>query len=262
MPLYLTKVLSLLALPLTWALLLALAALVLAALGRRQASGWTIAVQVGLLWLLGMPWTACCLTAWLEAPFPPVALEQTPVADVVIVLGGAVGPVGDPPVENLSGGSNRVLRAARLFRAGKVSHILASGGNQPWLGDGVPEAELMRDLLVEWGVPRDAIVTESESQNTRQNALFASEIVRAAGWERVLLVTSASHMARAVGAFRAVGIDVIPSPTAFGVLEAPPLDLLDFLPNAGALAQSSGVIHELIGRWFYCWQGWSDASCG
>lgn len=261
MSLYLTKVLSLLALPLAWALLLALAALTLAVLGRRRVSGGMIAAQVALLWLLGMPWTATRLTAWLEAPFPPVALEQTPMADALIVLGGALGPVGDPPVENLSGASSRVLRAARLFRAGKVGQILASGGNQPWLAGSVPEAELMRDLLVEWGVPRDAIVTESASRNTRENALLASEIVRARGWKRVLLVTSAAHMARAVGVFRALGIDVIPSPTAYGAVEIPSLDLLDFVPNAGALAQSSDVIHELIGGWFYCWQGWSDASC-
>jgi vancomycin permeability regulator SanA len=87
----------------------------------------------------------------MEARYPPVALEQTPAADVAIVLGGAVGPVGDPPRENLEDASDRVLRAARLFRAGKVRQVLVSGGNLPWLAGSVPEAESIRDLLVEWG---------------------------------------------------------------------------------------------------------------
>ena len=164
----------------------------------------------------------------------------------------------DPPVENLSEASDRVLRAARLFRAGKVAYVLAVGGNLPWLGGSVPEAEAMRDLLNEWGVPRDAVVTETSSRNTRENALLAAEIVRSRGWGRVLLVTSAAHMRRAVAAFRAVGLDVMPSPTDFQVRGSPPLDMLDFLPDAGALSQTSAVMREVIGLWFYRWRGWLD----
>ena len=256
MSIYLTKVLALFTLPFGWALLFGFTALLLVLFGRRRAAGWVIALQLGLLWACAMPWMAGRLTAWSEAAYPPVALEQTPVADVAIVLGGAVGPVGDPPVENLSGGSNRVLRAARLYRSGKVRQVLAVGGNQPWLGGSVPEAEAMRDLLVEWGVPRDAVFTETRSETTRENALFASEIIRAQGWKRMLLVTSAAHMARAVGSFGAVGLDVIPSPTDYGVVEAAPLDLLDFLPDSRALEETTAVVREVIGVWFYRWRGW------
>jgi uncharacterized SAM-binding protein YcdF (DUF218 family) len=258
MSIYLTKVLAVFALPLAWALFLGLTALVLVARGRRRPAVSIIAAQFGLLWVCAMPWTAGRLTAWLEAPFPPVALEQTPVSDVAIVLGGAVGAVGDPPVENLSGASDRVLRAARLFRAGKARHVLAVGGNQPWLSRSVPEAEAMRDLLVEWGVPREAVFTEIRSENTRENALFAADIVRAQGWERLLLVTSAAHMGRAAAAFRAVGLDVIPSPTDYGVVAPPPLDLLDFLPDAAAFDGTSAIVRELIGRWYYGWRSWLD----
>ena len=256
MSIYLTKVLALFALPLGWALLLGLAAVLLMTFGRRRAAAWVIALQIGLLWGFGMPWTAARLTVWSEAAYPPVALEQTPAADVAIVLGGAVGAVGDPPVENLSGASDRVLRAARLFRAGKVRQVLAVGGNQPWLGGSVPEAEAMRDLLVEWGVPREAVFTETRSENTRENALFASDIVRTQGWERILLVTSAAHMGRAVGTFRAVGIHVIPSPTDYGGVELAPVDLLDFLPDSRAFEGTSAVVREVIGVWFYRWRGW------
>lgn len=256
MSLYQSKVLALILLPLGWAVLLGLAALVLSLIGRKRAASSVIAVQIVLLWACAMPWTAYGLTGWLEAAHPPVTLEQTPVADVAIVLGGAISAVGNPPVENLTGASDRVLRTARLFRAGKVSHVLAVGGNLPWLGGSVPEAEVIRDLLAEWGVPLEVVVTETTSRNTRENALFASEVVRAAGWERVLLVTSSAHMRRAVGAFREVGIDVIPSPTDYGVIGHPPFDFLDLLPDAEALGQTSAVMREVIGVLFYRWKGW------
>jgi uncharacterized SAM-binding protein YcdF (DUF218 family) len=256
MSIYLTKVLALFALPLGWAVLLGLAALLLMAFGRRRAAGWLIGLQLGLLWACAMPWTADRLTVWLEAAYPPVVLEQTPVADVAIVLGGAVRAVGDPPTENLAEGSDRVLRAARLFRAGKVRQVLVAGGNQPWLGGAIPEAEAMRDLLVEWGEPREAVFTETRSETTRENALFAADIIRAQGWERMLLVTSAAHMGRAVGSFRAVGLDVIPSPTDYGVVEDAPLDLLDFLPDSRAFEATSAVVREVIGVCFYRWRGW------
>ncbi|MFZ1538908.1 MAG: YdcF family protein [Chromatiaceae bacterium] len=247
--LYLTKVLTLLVLPLGWVLLMGAAALILLARGRRGWAGALVAGLLVLLWVCAMPWTAYHLTAGLEGGYPPVALEQTPVAEVAVVLGGAVGPIGEPPTENLTGSSNRVLRAARLFRAGKVHRVLAVGGNLDWMSAGAPEAELIRDLLVEWGLPREAIFTEPTSRNTRENALRAAAIIREQGWEHVLLVTSASHMRRAVEAFQAVGIAVIPSPTDFASREPLALDLLNFLPDAGALLGVSKALREVLGLW-------------
>lgn len=258
MPLYLTKVLEVLALPLGWVLLLGVTALSLTIFERKRAAGWVLGAALALLWVCAMPFTAFRLTHWLESGYPPVRLEETPVADVAIVLGGAVGSVGEPPVENLTGASDRVLRAARLYRAGKADWVFAVGGNLPWLGGARPEAELVRDLLVEWGVPGEAILLETTSRSTRDNAVFAAEFAASQGWEKLLLVTSASHMARAVGAFRAAGLDVIPSPTDYAIVPSVPmpLDILDFLPTAGALAQTSKAMHEVIGRRYYRWRGW------
>ena len=254
--LYLTKVLTLIVLPLGWVLLMGAAALILLARGRRRWAGTLVAALLVLLWVCAMPWTAYQLSAGLEAGFPPVPLAQTPVADVAVVLGGAVGPIGDPPTENLTGSSNRVLRAARLFRAGKVRRVLAVGGNLDWMNAEAPEAELIRDLLVEWGLPREAILIEPTSRNTRENAQQAAAIIREQGWERVLLVTSATHMQRAVAAFQAVGIAVIPSPTDFASREPLALDPLDFLPDAQALWGVSKALREVLGRWVSGWRAY------
>lgn len=292
MTLYLTKLFTLALLPVGLALLLGLLALGAAVVGRRRAAGLLLALQVTLLWVSSMPWASMRLTLWLEGDFPPVALADTPNADVAVVLGGGVGRLGEPPVENLTSASDRVLRAARLYRAGKVGTLMAVGGNLPWSGYRTPESALMRDLLVEWGVPKDAILLETRSQNTRENALFGAETLSAQAWDRVLLVTSAAHMKRAVGAFRAVGVDVIPSPTDYAVLPAsvplaqseprgnacdeqmdrsaaeaspqpcmdesdgPTVGIASFLPTVEALQRTTMVIQEVLGRTYYRLRGW------
>ena len=131
--LYLTKVLTLFVLPLGWVFLMGALALILLARGRRGWAGGLVVGLLTLLWVCAMPWTAYHLTAGLEAWYPPVAIAQTPVAEVAVVLGGAVGPIGEPPGENLTEGSNRVLRAARLFRAGKVHQVhIRTTGEAAW----------------------------------------------------------------------------------------------------------------------------------
>jgi uncharacterized SAM-binding protein YcdF (DUF218 family) len=247
MPPILSKLLVVFGLPLGWAFLLGGAALLLLALGRRRLAGGLVLAQLVVLWVFAMPWTSYQLTAWREAEFPRVALEETPPADVAVVLGGAVGALGNPPSENLNGASDRVLRAARLFRAGKVDHVLAVGGNY-WIGEEASEAVLIRDLLVEWGVPRDAVLTEDSSRNTRENATLAAEIIRREGWTRVLLVTSASHMRRAVREFQAAGVDVIPSATDYSIVGPASFGPLDFLPDAGSLGATSSAVREVLGR--------------
>lgn len=255
---YLTKVFSVAALPLGWVVLLALAGLLLLWRGRVRMAAGLLAGQLGLLWALAAPWSANRLSAWIERPYPVVTLEETVPADAAVVLGGGLSRELAKPVENLGEAADRVLRGARLYRAGKVSQVLAVGGRMPWTGARRSEAEGMRDLLEEWGVPREAIVLESGSLNTRENAFGAARVIREQGWGQVLLVTSAAHMPRAVEAFRAVGIEVVASPTDYRYAGPAPLDVLDLLPDAAALAQSTAVMHEIIGRWVYRWRGWAE----
>ena len=63
------------------------------------------------------------------------------------------------------------------------------------------------------GVPEGRLRLEGDSRNTRENAVFSRML--AAETQRILLVTSASHMRRAQGSFEAVGFTVIPAATDF-----------------------------------------------
>ena len=144
-----------------------------------------------------------------------------------------------------------------MFHAGKVQYVLVSGGNLPWTRVVRPEADFVAGILEELGVPRTAIVTETKSVTTRENAVNVSAILQGRGWKTALLVTSGAHMPRAMAAFRRVGIDAVAAPTDIGAT-VPSLDTaLDILPQGGALSASTDAIKEWIGILVYRMRGWA-----
>ncbi len=78
-----------------------------------------------------------------NARYSPVAVAETPTADAIVALGGAVeGPAPPRIALDLSDAADRVLHAARLYRAGKAPVVVISGGAIPWLGSDIPEDAL------------------------------------------------------------------------------------------------------------------------
>jgi uncharacterized SAM-binding protein YcdF (DUF218 family) len=225
-------------------------------LGRRGRA--IIAAAVVLLWVVATPLFSTWLAATLESQYPPMAMTALPVADVAIVLGGSLRqPLPPRLASDLTDYSDRVRYAAALYRAGKVKWILASGGNQPWQAAVVPESALVAELLVEFGVPADAIVQDPDSTTTRENALDSGKIVLQRGWARALLVTSAVHMPRAMATFLKLGIDVIPAATDVRAVDGAPALPFDLLPEAGALRLTSDAVKEWIGLVVYRFRGWA-----
>ena len=97
----------------------------------------------------------------------------------------------------------RVKRAAEMHRQGRVGTLLLTGA-----GVGGDSAAGLAAQAQKLGVPREAILLEERSTTTRENVLVAAAIVRAQGWTSVALVTSASHMARALRVARRAVPDV------------------------------------------------------
>jgi uncharacterized SAM-binding protein YcdF (DUF218 family) len=217
-----------------------------------------VGVTILVPWVASAPAFAKWLTARLEMQYPLTALAEVPRADVAIVLGGVLGPPVPPRTEpDLADPIDRVVDAWRLYRLGKVAAIVVSGGNLPWATATEPEAVLIKRLLVELGVPDEAVFVETKSANTHENAVSTAPVIKRQGWQSVLLVTSAVHMPRAMAAFRKEGIDSIPVPTdihAGGPLYESPLDLL---PDADALAETTGAFRELLGLVYYRLRGWA-----
>ena len=255
MSVFVTKVLSLFLHPLSLGLLLVVAGAILRSW--RHWLGLAVVTAGGLvLWIPSTPTFSDWLRGTLEARYPPMPVEQIPTADAVVILGGSVGAPRPPRVyPDLNEAADRVWHAARLYRAGKAPLLIASGGAQPWEDPRYREAQVMQTLLVDWGVPADSVLLESGSANTYQNATHTVALVATRGFDRVLLVTSALHMRRALATFRSAGVDAVPAATDYQVAEAN-RTVLDLTPNAGALAGSTAAIREYVGYLVYDWRGW------
>lgn len=252
-----TKVVGQALLPLNLAFEATILALLLRRLGRRRLAALVFGLGFLVLLLGSIPVVAQGLVRGLEGQHPPLPIEATPTADAIVLLGGALGPARPPRLTaELSDGSDRVLHAARLFRAKKAPLVIASGGAGPDGGDESPESRDLADLLLEWGVPRDAIVEEGASGDTHENAVETKRILDARGLRRVLLVTSALHMPRALAVFRRAGVEAVPCPTDFLATEPARRTALDYLPDAEALLHSTAATHEWIGRLWYRVRGW------
>ena len=113
----------------------------------------------------------------------------------------------------------------------------------------------MSDMLQEWDVPKDAILIEGGSENTRQNATMSYEKLAPRGIRKILLVTSAMHMPRASAVFRKAGFEVIPAPADFRT--GWQRDVLGLLPNGESLGHSQQAVHEWLGLWIYHLRGWA-----
>ena len=131
--------------------------------------------------------------AWLS--WSPAEPEEWREADAALVLSGDVDYL-------------RVKRAVQLYKERRVKAIVLTGA-----GVGGDSAAAMRDVALLGRVPAEAIVVEAASTTTRENLVLAAPLLAARGWTRVAVVTSRSHMPRALGAARkaAPGVEWVPA---------------------------------------------------
>ncbi len=243
----LSKTLDLAASPLTWAIALLLSALW--ARRRARASLGLTAGAVLVLWLFSTGLVSDALMRGVEASAVRTVRGDV-VYDAVVVLSGMVDAKVSRAIgrAELTAEADRIIAGFELLRQGRARAILLSGG-PPRPTPGYPtEPELLAEALRAWGVDGARIVVETESRNTHENALAVARVSRERGWQTLVLVTSAAHMARALGCFRATGLhpDALPVDWrgAGGVA-------LGWLPRAESLAQSTAALRELLGRAIY-----------
>jgi len=248
----LSKSLDVLVAPLTWAVALALLGFLLRRRRVRLAAGLTLS-SVAVLVFFSLEPVAGTLVRRSESGAHRTFTPGT-TYDAVIVLGGGI---IDEEASSRSGQREltepveRILRAAELLKSGEARMVLLSGASRTGLPS---EAESLAAWLREQGIDADRIVVEGRSRNTHENAVQSARIVSARGWKRLLLVTSAWHAPRALASFRAVGLepDVLPVDhhATDGSSEG-------FFPRAAALAVSTAMLHELVGRAVYRILGYS-----
>lgn len=240
--LFLKKLLTALLMPpfsLVW-----LAALGLV-LGRRRPrlGRWAAGLALLVLGALSWPPVADALLGSLER-HPPLSAQALAQAQAIVVLGGGIYP-GAPEY----GGEDSVARptlqrlqyAATLQRRSQLPVLVTGGAPE----GGRPEGEVMQNVLEQqFGVPVRWV--ESASLDTAGNAALSAPLLRAAGVQRVALVSQAWHLPRAVALFEAQGFTVLPAPTGFRT--RPPGAWKRYLPSAEALLASQTALHEWLGR--------------
>ncbi len=116
---------------------------------------------------------------------PLIARDPLAPADAIVVIGGDHKP-------------DRIAHAVYLYEQGYAPIVILSAGTFVWEGDEqIAEAEVMRRQAVALGLPPEAILLETESQTTRENATYMRIISEANGFDSLLLVTSTYHSRRA-----------------------------------------------------------------
>lgn len=237
----------------------------LASKNNPRARASLITAALVILWLSSTTGFSHLLARSLEWRYPTP--DEIPAADVIVVLGGGTEPAAYPrPSVEVNGAGDRVLYAAALYKEGKAAHILLSGGDISWLNEGTTTpAEDMASILTAIGIPEEALWLETISQNTYENALYSKKILAENEIERILLVTSALHMPRAVALFEKQGIEVVPVPVDFSITEdESPQDhgnnlqskIINIIPQAGNLSLTTNAMKEYIGYFIYKLQGW------
>jgi uncharacterized SAM-binding protein YcdF (DUF218 family) len=195
----------------------------------------------------------------LEDRFPPQDLSLQSV-DGIIVLGGVISPQLSAARETLvvGGAVERITESAALARANPNAKLIFTGGTGSLIKTELREADYVVSLYETLGVRPPQLLLDRDARNTWENATNARGLVTPGPYERWVLVTSAFHMPRAVGVFRAQGWEVIPYPVDYSTNPTAKINSpMSFTLGLGALY---GATHEWIGLIAYWLNGKSDAA--
>jgi len=212
---------------------------------------WRGALLAGVpalfLWLAAAGPVADRLMLGLESG---LRMPQSVTGDVIILLGGGV----IEGVQDLTGsGAPNEVMMARIVTAVRVQRmlnvpIIVSGGAV--FASKPPEAYVVQRFLGDLGVPKEMVIVEVKSRDTVENARYSSEISARHGFRKPVLITSASHMRRAVSAFARQKMQVVPLPVNLHSRQRQSYIWVNYLPNSGALLSTSTALHEYLGLLF------------
>ncbi len=254
-----SKLLWLIGAPSTLLILLAFFGLALTWTSARRFGHFLLVAAVSALLACGFTPLGKMLLYPLEQRFAPLpAFGAAPTG--IIVLGGGV----DETISarrgtiELTPAGARLTEAMALARRFPQAQLVYTGGSGKLGGGKHTEAEFARQLWLEDGVPAAQMRFEDRSRTTFENAEFTRAMLRPRPGERWILLTSAEHMPRAMGAFRQIGFAVIPDPVDYKTVPPPGLWHPD-VPASKNLAYVDQAAHEWIGLLIYRLSGRSNA---
>lgn len=235
-------------------LAIALAILFLLAL-RRGASFSAVLAGAGLLGLLAASQTNAgrLLLQPLENRYqrPETMPASDEVAGIIVLGGGFDGfvTVARGGFE-LGDSGDRFVEAVRLAGLYPQAPVVVSGGEAALIGHAEGDASIAPRFFTALGVNAARLILEDRSMNTYENAVYTKAVLPPNTKGRWLLVTSAYHMPRSVGAFRKQGVPIIPWPVDYRTSGRETLALGRNNP-AAAMGELSDALREWLGLVVY-----------
>jgi len=199
-----------------------------------------------VLWVTAMPVVSDPFIRMIEGEAVRIAAKDMPVADAIVVLSGGRVTAPGGPVTSEWKDADRFFGGIELFHAGKAPLLVFTDGWSPWQPDMLSQGRTMKQYALNMGVPPECLRVTGQVVNTAAEAdavakMFSKSV-------RVLMVTSAFHMARAQKEFEKTGLRVTPYPVDFQVSKGKRTSVMDFLPQAEALQNTEKGIKEILGR--------------
>ncbi len=198
------------------------------------------------LYALSTPWIGGLLQKSLEIS-TPVTPAQLQAVDAIVVLGGGRRlDAAEYGSDTLNGLSLERLRYAVFLHRRSGLPILVTGGKPG--GGTLAEGRIMQHVLQsEYGTSPQWV--EDASLTTWENAHLSARLLQQSGVRRIVLVTHAWHLRRAVPLFEAQGLSVMPAGIQFSSTQ---LDsILDVIPTPVGLRDSTFALHEWLGILWY-----------
>ncbi len=212
---------------------------------------WAKRVLWGVIiftFIFSLPFLAYFRTRMIESTYPSRPIADYPIADAIVVLGGSTGAKVFPRHEAEEVDGSRLLPAVRLYHLQKAKIIIVTGGVPYTDINGVERTESkdMKEVLIDMGIPENAIIEENHSRNTVENALYTKKILEENHFKNILLVTAAVHMRRAMMIFNRLEIAATPVPCVHKATRKT-FGVSDFLPEAGVFAGMNSLLKEFFG---------------
>lgn len=243
----LKKIIAPFFMPVPMVLVLAIVGLFCLWFTRRQKAGKVLVTfAMGLLGVLSYGQVSDMLARPLEREYLPIPdYENFKSVRWVVVLSGGASVDPELPLSTYLSEAcwRRLFEGAYIHKRNPGSKLILTGRSA---FEGVtPIAEVMSEVAQEWGVKAENIIIEGKAKDTRDHAALVKEIV---GEDRFVLVTSASHMARAMALFRGQGMEPIAAPTDYMVKNREGrLTPQEVFPSAEALEKAERAVHEYLG---------------
>ena len=240
---YLHKILPLLISPLTLIIFILVIGITF------KSKKFTISGVIILL-ICSLPIVSKKLINYLEINYKPIQASNIDKADAIIILSGMINAINtiDGYKYEFNNSVDRFISGINLFKNNKANFIVFTRGKYPW-SVGKPEGEYLKELAISYGIPENNILLTENVENTDQEAKAVKKLFPQKN-SKLILVTSASHMPRALKVFQAADLEVIEYPVDFKS-NSNNFTIIDLIPSAGALGGTSYFVREMIGRIYY-----------